>query len=138
MSEEGKGKEPERAASPASSSYHNPTVEDDDYVDAGAEERQSSSPAVATAATTEEAQQPTSSSSSNEESTAVKQQAATTDNVPQHRYWVSERSSGSFERRFKFPGRVDMDAVKASLKDGILSVVVPKAIERQARSITIE
>merc|ERR1712137_1305176 len=42
-------------------------------------------------------------------------------------YWISERSVGSFARSFSFPQRVDQDAVKASLKDGILSVIVPKA-----------
>jgi HSP20 family protein len=42
------------------------------------------------------------------------------------RYWVSERSVGEFHRSFAFPARVDQDAVKASLKNGILSVVVPK------------
>merc|ERR1712137_24310 len=34
-------------------------------------------------------------------------------------YWISERSVGSFARSFSFPQRVDQDAVKASLKDGI-------------------
>jgi HSP20 family molecular chaperone IbpA len=42
------------------------------------------------------------------------------------RYWVRERYVGEFQRAFSFPQRVDHDAVKASLKDGILSVIVPK------------
>jgi len=45
---------------------------------------------------------------------------------PQHTYWVSERSVGEFARSFAFPTRVDHENVKASLKNGILSVVVPK------------
>lgn len=54
------------------------------------------------------------------------------------KYWVSERSVGEFHRSFSFPGRVDQDAVKASLKNGILSVVVPKAHEKPSRRISIE
>lgn len=54
------------------------------------------------------------------------------------KYWVSERSVGEFHRSFSFPTRVDQEAVKASLKNGILSVVVPKAAPPKARKIDIE
>ena len=54
------------------------------------------------------------------------------------KYWVSERSVGEFHRSFSFPTRVDQDAVKASLKNGILSVVVPKAKTQQPKKIAIE
>jgi HSP20 family protein len=55
------------------------------------------------------------------------------------KYWVSERSVGSFSRSFSFPTRIDQDAVKASLKNGILSVVVPKAKKmNESRKITID
>ncbi|MCJ1318091.1 hypothetical protein MMC15_003418 [Xylographa vitiligo] len=57
---------------------------------------------------------------------------------PRFKYWVTERSVGEFHRSFTFPGRVDQDAVKASLKNGILSVVVPKAHEKASRKISIE
>ena len=53
-------------------------------------------------------------------------------------YWVSERSVGQFARSFSFPQRVDQDAVKASLRNGILSVVVPKASAPVSRRINIE
>lgn len=43
-----------------------------------------------------------------------------------YKYWVSERSSGSFHRTFNFPLQVDQDSVKASLRNGILAVHVPK------------
>lgn len=56
----------------------------------------------------------------------------------QHRYWASERSVGEFQRTFSFPTRVDQDAVKASLKNGILSVLVPKATATATKKITIE
>lgn len=54
------------------------------------------------------------------------------------KYWVSERSVGEFHRSFNFPTRVDHDGVKASLKNGVLSVVVPKAAPPASRKITIE
>ena len=57
---------------------------------------------------------------------------------PQHKYWVSERSIGEFQRTFSFPERVDQDGVKASLKNGVLSITVPKAAAPAAKRITIE
>ena len=54
------------------------------------------------------------------------------------KYWVSERSVGEFHRAFSFPSRVDQDSVKASLKNGILSVVVPKAPSYEAKRINVD
>ena len=55
------------------------------------------------------------------------------------KYWVSERSVGEFHRSFSFPGRVDQDGVKASLKNGVLSIVVPKlAAIKHSRKVAIE
>lgn len=56
---------------------------------------------------------------------------------PEAKYWVSERSVGEFARSFTFPVRVDQDAVKASMKNGVLTIVVPKAKKHEARKITI-
>ncbi|KAJ5032474.1 uncharacterized protein L3040_009078 [Drepanopeziza brunnea f. sp. 'multigermtubi'] len=56
---------------------------------------------------------------------------------PEAKYWVSERSVGEFSRSFTFPVRVDQDAVTASMKNGVLTVVVPKAKKHEARKITI-
>ncbi|KAF2854779.1 HSP20-like chaperone [Plenodomus tracheiphilus IPT5] len=53
------------------------------------------------------------------------------------RYWVSERSVGEFHRSFAFPARVEQDAVKASLKNGILSILVPKATAPQSKKVNI-
>ncbi|CBX90439.1 hypothetical protein IAQ61_001947 [Plenodomus lingam] len=58
-------------------------------------------------------------------------------NENQARYWVSERSVGEFHRSFAFPARVDQDAVKASLKNGILSIVVPKSAAPQSKKVNI-
>lgn len=55
----------------------------------------------------------------------------------QTKYWLTERSVGVFSRSFNFPTPVDRDAVSASLKDGVLSVVVPKAKIAESRRITV-
>jgi len=57
---------------------------------------------------------------------------------PKSRYWITERSVGSFNRTFQFPTRVDHDGVKANLKDGILNIVIPKAKAREPRKVNIE
>lgn len=57
---------------------------------------------------------------------------------PIYKYWVAERSVGDFHRTFTFPTRVDTDNVKASLKDGILTIIVKKAAEPQAKKINID
>lgn len=53
------------------------------------------------------------------------------------KYWLTERSIGEFSRSFNFPARVDQDAVSANFKDGILSIVVPKAKPHESRRIAI-
>jgi len=56
---------------------------------------------------------------------------------PEAKYWVSERSVGEFSRSFSFPVRVDQDAVRASMKNGVLSILVPKAKKLESRKIAI-
>jgi HSP20 family molecular chaperone IbpA len=65
------------------------------------------------------------------------QQQQSGSNTDKVKYWLSERSIGEFSRTFDFPTRVDQDAVSASLKDGILSVSVPKAKKHEPRRIAI-
>jgi HSP20 family molecular chaperone IbpA len=55
-----------------------------------------------------------------------------------HKYWVSERSIGEFHRSFNFPTLVDQDHVKASLKNGILSIIMPKAARPTGKKIAIQ
>ncbi|KAL1932122.1 hypothetical protein VTP01DRAFT_9178 [Rhizomucor pusillus] len=52
-------------------------------------------------------------------------------------WWTSERVTGAFSRSFSFPSSIDKDAIKATYKDGILSIKVPKA-QSSATQITIE
>lgn len=47
--------------------------------------------------------------------------------APRAKYWVAERKVGEFARSFSFSQRVEQDFVTATLKNGILHVVVPKS-----------
>jgi len=57
-------------------------------------------------------------------------------------YHLTERTIGSFQRVFSFPGEVQHDAVKAALKNGILTVTIPKVDqtkqEKKARTVEVE
>lgn len=53
-----------------------------------------------------------------------------------HSYWAKERMAGDFRRSFTFPFKVEVDKIKASLKDGVLKVEVAKA-ERPEKSVPI-
>ena len=53
-------------------------------------------------------------------------------------YYAYERSYGSFSRSFTLPEGVDVDQVRAELKDGVLNVVVPKRPEVQPKKIALK
>ncbi|KAL9096060.1 MAG: hypothetical protein Q9165_001582 [Trypethelium subeluteriae] len=86
----------------------------------------------------DEAEESTTQSTSGAVATQNQSQDISKDTVDPSRYWVSERSIGEFSRSFSFPNRVDQDAVKANLKDGVLTIVVPKAKAPAVRKINIE
>jgi HSP20 family protein len=71
-------------------------------------------------------------------SPAEPQVAKAEEQRPEQQYWISERHVGEFSRSFSFPQRVNQEAVKASLKNGILSIMVPKAPAPESRRINIE
>ncbi|KAF4978935.1 hypothetical protein FZEAL_4773 [Fusarium zealandicum] len=77
--------------------------------------------------------------SSNEKGNEVTQQPKEVQKKPTDtsKYWLTERSFGEFSRSFNFPTRVDQDIVSASFKDGILSIVVPKAKKHESRRIAV-
>lgn len=54
------------------------------------------------------------------------------------KYWISERTVGTFQRSFSFPGEIDQDNVKASYENGLLRIVVPKKEKRSAKRIDIQ
>ncbi|HMK61721.1 MAG TPA: Hsp20/alpha crystallin family protein [Dissulfurispiraceae bacterium] len=55
-------------------------------------------------------------------------------------YYRMERSMGSFERRISLPSGIETDKTKASFKDGVLEIQIPKSEEakRRERKIKIE
>jgi HSP20 family protein len=52
-------------------------------------------------------------------------------------YFTYERSYGSFSRTFTLPQGADVENVKADLKDGVLTLLVPKRPEMQPRKISL-
>jgi HSP20 family protein len=52
-------------------------------------------------------------------------------------YHRVERVTGKFSRSFHVPQTVNADGIKATYKDGILEVQVPKADEAKPRKIAI-
>lgn len=72
-------------------------------------------------------------------STETIQQSSLRNETPsEQKSWVSERQIGSFQRTFRFPSKVDQESVKASLKDGILSITLPFARKPVSRTIEIQ
>lgn len=53
-------------------------------------------------------------------------------------YYRAERWYGKFERTIPLPFRVQVDKVKATFRDGVLSVKVPKAEEIKPREVKID
>lgn len=69
--------------------------------------------------------------------TSVIQSEQGNDNANAASWWTTERVTGAFSRSFSFPASIDKDAIKATYKDGILSIRVPKA-QRSSTRIAIE
>jgi len=63
---------------------------------------------------------------------------------PTTQYHLTERSIGTFQRAFALPGELKHEEVKANLKNGILTITVPKFVkdpnqpEKKSRSVTVE
>jgi len=53
------------------------------------------------------------------------------------RYHWQERWFGRFERSVRLPSLVDADKVEANLKDGVLTVSIPKAEEVKPKKVTV-
>jgi HSP20 family protein len=53
-------------------------------------------------------------------------------------YHLVERSYGAFSRSVQLPAEVEEDKVKASYKDGILTITLPKSARAKERAIKIE
>jgi HSP20 family molecular chaperone IbpA len=122
-------KEEDNHSDTASHKSYQPTVEDD-YEDLGAE----------TSSTVSAASEPKGKGKA-VETPAPQQQAPTPaaqQQQPQDQNLLSERQHGSFERNFQFPDRIDAAGVRASLRNGVLSISVPKAPVPAIKNIMIQ
>ena len=52
-------------------------------------------------------------------------------------YYLSEREFGAFQRSFPLPRGIDADKIEAALKDGILTITLPKTAEAQKKEKSI-
>jgi len=57
--------------------------------------------------------------------------------VPCEQFHRVERGHGRFSRAFALPEAIDVDAVSAELKDGLLTVTIPKAASRGGRRVDV-
>jgi HSP20 family protein len=48
-----------------------------------------------------------------------------------------ERGHGRFSRAFSLPEAIDVDAITADLREGVLTITVPKAANRGSRRINV-
>lgn len=53
------------------------------------------------------------------------------------RYYLYERSYGSFARSFTLPDGIDASKVNAELKEGVLTLLVPRRPDAQPRKINV-
>jgi HSP20 family protein len=53
-------------------------------------------------------------------------------------YYAYERTYGDFTRSFNLPDGVDAEHIRAELKEGVLTVFVPKTAEAQPRKIGLK
>ncbi|KAL5323020.1 hypothetical protein ACEPPN_007547 [Leptodophora sp. 'Broadleaf-Isolate-01'] len=104
-------------------SAHSATVEDD-YDEADTPLATPASTSTAGPSAAEKGKQP--------ESAAVPEHA-----TPRAKYWVAERKVGEFARSFTFEQRIEQDFVTASLKNGVLNVVVPKSLKSKRVAVSV-
>lgn len=60
------------------------------------------------------------------------------DNVPQEDYFYQECYWGNFSRSVIVPVDIDSENIEADLKDGILTIIVPKAAKAKTKKIKVK
>ena len=60
------------------------------------------------------------------------------ENIKEEAYSYSERSYGSFSRSLNLPCAVKSDKAKATFKNGVLEVKLPKTEESKKRHTTVK
>ncbi|KAH8588882.1 HSP20-like chaperone [Bisporella sp. PMI_857] len=107
----------ETASEKPDSGSHNATVEDEyDAADTPLTTPETAATAAESKATEKQEQQP---------------------QTAKPKYWVAERRVGSFARNFSFSQRIEQDEVVASLKSGVLHVVVPKSQKSKKVAVNV-
>jgi HSP20 family protein len=69
---------------------------------------------------------------------SIKGERRWSDDVNDRQYLHTERVYGQFERLVQLPMAVQADKVKASYRDGVLQITLPKAEELKPREIKID
>jgi HSP20 family protein len=59
-------------------------------------------------------------------------------NLKEENYHRMERFYGTFQRAFNLPYMIDRNDIKASLKDGVLKITVPKYKEAKIKAIKVQ
>lgn len=72
------------------------------------------------------------------DSITVKGEVKREEEVKEEDYYSCERSYGSFTRTIALPVEVDSEKAKASIKNGVLEIILPKKEEARAKEIKIE
>jgi HSP20 family protein len=73
-----------------------------------------------------------------EDRLTVKGEKKNEDEVREDDYYRCERTYGSFQRTIQLPAEVVGDKAKATYKDGVLKIVVPKSERAMPKEIKIE
>ncbi len=58
--------------------------------------------------------------------------------VQQENYLRIERAYGAFQRNFTLPATIQQDEIRATFRDGVLELTLPKAEEAKPKKIAIE
>ena len=67
----------------------------------------------------------------------IKGERASENEVKKHNVYRRERALGRFERSFTLPGKVDAEDIKASHKDGVLKIEIPKPEDQKSKTIAV-
>ena len=68
----------------------------------------------------------------------ISSEKETTTEGERNGYVIRERQRGAFKRSFVLPRHVDTDQISAQFKDGLLTLVVPKAAQAQRKQIAVK
>ncbi|WP_333655495.1 Hsp20/alpha crystallin family protein [Dissulfurispira sp.] len=72
------------------------------------------------------------------DSLTLKGEARKEEEIKEEDYYAAEISYGSFTRTIALPAEVDSEKAKASFKNGVLEIVLPKREEARPKEIKIE